>query len=53
MLDVLLVGLEDEFRAVFAFKGDFDHTLSHGGTEDMVKRARDAGVPVYMTSRVR
>jgi hypothetical protein len=30
---------------VVAFKVDFDHTLSRGGTENMIRIARDAGVP--------
>lgn len=35
---------------VLAFKDGFDPTLSEGGTEDMVKRAKKAGVPVYVIS---
>lgn len=30
---------------VWAFKDGFDHTLQRGGTEHMVKLAKDAGVP--------
>lgn len=37
---------------VLAFKDNFDWTLRRGGTEDMVKRAKKAGVPVYVVSRV-
>lgn len=35
---------------VVAFKDEFDHSLGRGGTEDMVKRAKEAGVPVYVVS---
>jgi hypothetical protein len=41
---------------VWAFKDDFPDSdrLPHarGGTEDMVRRAKRAGVPVYVVSRV-
>jgi len=36
---------------VIAFKDGFDWTMRHGGTEDMVRRAKRAGVPVYVVSR--
>jgi hypothetical protein len=36
---------------VFAFKDDFDWTLERGGTENMVRIAKEAGVPVYVVSR--
>lgn len=35
---------------VLAFKDDFDPTLSRGGTEHMVRIARDAGVPTWIRS---
>jgi hypothetical protein len=34
-----------------AFKDDFNWKLDKGGTEDMVKRAKAAGVPTYVISR--
>lgn len=36
---------------VIAFKDGFDWKMQHGGTEDMVRRAKEAGVPVYVVSR--
>lgn len=33
---------------VVAFKDGFDHSLSRGGTEHMVRIARLAGVPTYI-----
>lgn len=41
MLDYALLAASQE---VLACKDDFDWTFTRGGTEDMVKRARDAGV---------
>lgn len=38
---------------VWAFKDGFDWSLRSGGTENMVKIARDAGVPVYVVSSLR
>lgn len=35
---------------VFAFKDDFDHLLLRGGTENMVKIAKEAGIPTYVIS---
>jgi hypothetical protein len=37
---------------VVAFKNDFNWALDKGGTEDMVRQARDAGVPVYVIQQV-
>ncbi len=34
---------------VLAFKEGFDHTLKKGGTEDAVRRAKDARIPVQIT----
>ena len=36
---------------VFAFKDNFDWTLSRGGTENMVRIAKEAGIPAYVVSR--
>lgn len=36
---------------VIAFKDNFNWKLDKGGTEDMVKRAKAAGVPTYVVSR--
>ncbi len=36
---------------VLAFKDNFNWKLDKGGTEDMVKRAKAAGVPTYVISR--
>lgn len=44
---------EGDPDVVFAYKDGFDWQLRKGGTEDMVRRAYDAGVPVYVTSRYR
>ncbi len=38
---------------VWAFKDRFDWSLQRGGTEHMVRIARDAGLPVYVVSSVR
>lgn len=35
---------------VWAFKREFDHALGRGGTENMVKLARAAGLPVTVVS---
>lgn len=35
---------------VVAFKDGFDRSLARGGTEDMVRRSKAAGVPVYVIS---
>jgi hypothetical protein len=42
MLDYLLATTGE--KMVLAFKSDFDWTLAKGGTEDMVRRAKEAGV---------
>lgn len=36
---------------VLAFKDDFNWKLDKGGTEDMVRRAKEAGILVYVVSR--
>lgn len=45
----------DEFEPelVVAFKDEFDETLRHGGTEHMVKIARQAGVLTMIVSHAR
>lgn len=45
---MLVEGLPD---VVWAFKDGFDHSLARGGTEDMVKQAKKAGLPTYVVSR--
>lgn len=40
--------LEAGARLVIAFKENFNWALDRGGTEDMVRRAKAAGVPVYV-----
>lgn len=35
---------------VWAFKDNFDHSLSKGGTENMVRIAKEAGIPTYVVS---
>jgi hypothetical protein len=42
---------EGKPNLVVAFKDDFDWTLRRGGTEDMVRRAKAAGIPTYVVSR--
>lgn len=37
---------------VVAAKNGFDWSLSGGGTEDMVRRAKAAGIPTYVVARV-
>ena len=44
---------EGKPNVVFAFKDNFDWTFSEGGTENMVKIAKDAGVPAYVIGRAR
>lgn len=39
---------EGKPELVLAFKNGFDHTLSRGGTENMVKQAKALGVAVYL-----
>jgi hypothetical protein len=51
MLGRLLEGHPAEQRYVLAFKDGFDWTLKRGGTEHMVRIAKAAGVPTYVTSR--
>jgi hypothetical protein len=36
---------------VWAFKDRFDWTLSQGGTEDMVRRAKAANIPAYVVGQ--
>lgn len=36
--------------AVWAFKRDFDETLSRGGTENMVRIAKEAGVETWVVT---
>lgn len=40
----------DEGRpgVVLAFKDHFDWSLKHGGTEDMIRRAKDHQIPYYI-----
>ena len=40
--------LESGADLVLAFKKDFNWQLDRGGTEDMVRRAKAAGVPTYV-----
>lgn len=40
--------LDTGVREVWAFKSTFDWTMTRGGTEDMVRRARKALVPAYV-----
>lgn len=42
--------LDQRPDVVWAFKDDFDRTLKTGGTENMVKIAKAAGVPTYIVS---
>lgn len=42
---------EGQPHVVLAFKDNFNWKLDKGGTEDMVKRAKAAGLPVYVISR--
>lgn len=44
--------LDSGVHEVWAFKDGFDWTLRTGGTENMVRIARDAGIPTYVVSRV-
>jgi hypothetical protein len=43
--------LESGADAVIAFKRNFNWALDRGGTEDMVRRAKEAGVPAWVVSR--
>jgi hypothetical protein len=45
--------LDSGVNEVWAFKDDFDWSLSAGGTENMVRIARDAGVPTYVVQAAR
>jgi hypothetical protein len=36
---------------VLAFKNGWDRSLSRGGTEDMIRRSKAAGLPVYVIER--
>jgi hypothetical protein len=38
-------------EVVWAFKINFDWSLKTGGTENMVKIAKEAGIPTYVVSR--
>lgn len=49
MLDAALD--EYEVLGVLAFKEGFDHSLRRGGTEDMVRRAREAGLDTIIVER--
>ena len=42
--------LEEQPFMVVAFKDGFDHTLQRGGTENMVRIAKEAGVSTYVVS---
>jgi len=44
-MDMLIAGRPD---FAVAFKADFDPTLSHGGTENMVKLLLDAEIPTWV-----
>lgn len=46
---VLVCGKPD---VVLAFKNGFDHEMKKGGTEDMCRRAKAAGVPVYLIEKL-
>jgi hypothetical protein len=35
---------------VWAFKDGFDHSMATGGTENMVRIAKEAGIPTYIVS---
>jgi len=37
-------------QAVVAFKDNFNGKKGYGGTEDMVRRAKEAGIPVFVIS---
>jgi len=43
--------LESGADLVIAFKDNFNWKLDRGGTEDMVRRAKAAGVPTYVVQR--
>lgn len=46
---MLEAALDDyDLLGVLAFKEGFDHSLRRGGTEDMVRRAREAEVPTIV-----
>jgi|CXWL01.1.fsa_nt_gi hypothetical protein len=36
---------------VIAFKDNFDHTLRRGGTENMIRIAREAGISTFVVER--
>lgn len=42
--------LDSGVHEVWAFKDGFDHTLTRGGTENMVRIAREAGIPCFVVS---
>lgn len=42
--------LDEKPDVVFAFKDGFDFTYSRGGTENMVRIAKEAGVRTYVVS---
>lgn len=42
---------DEESAMCFAFKNNFNWDLNKGGTENMVKLCREAGVPTYVVSR--
>ena len=42
--------LEQKPLFVYAFKDGFDFTYQRGGTENMVRIAKEAGVPTYVVS---
>lgn len=45
--------LDSGVHEVWAFKDDFDWSLTRGGTENMVRIANTAGVPVYVVQGLR
>lgn len=51
--EMLDYALRADECSVIAFKDDFDWTFKKGGTEDMVRRARDAGVSGTVVHHVR
>lgn len=51
MLEEGLLEYPDEPRAVFAFKDDFDWSLSKGGTEQMVRIAKEAGIHTFVIQK--
>lgn len=49
----LLQAVKSTHHLVAAFKNDFGPRMLSGGTEDMVRRSKDAGIPVTVRSTER